>query len=331
MQPAPAQFRRPPLPSSLPLLKLLLLMMVMLMLLTTADSSSSFDILRSEDGGDPSDNRHAPEPPPCADPRQSPININTCTVERQLNSRLSLKNFGVYPTSFNISNTGKDVMGFMTWQGQTSPTVSGGGLPGTFTPFAVDMHWATSDSFGSEHTVNGGRYPLELHIQCRNVKYDSVQEAVGKVDGIAVLGVFYALPVDCSGGRGFTALAESFSQIVDVDTTVEVASPPNMASFLPSSLADRVYYSGSLTGAPYSEVVHWIVMLTPARILPPELGLLRALTKEGGVPIGNTFRSTQALCGRKVYRSGYKQLLERCTSTQVVRDTAESGQAATAA
>jgi len=250
---------------------------------------------------------------PCARPRQSPININTCAVQRRLKSKLLLKHFQTPPTSFSISNTGKDVMAFLSWQGRVPPTMSGGNLPGTFTPFAIDMHWATNDSFGSEHTVNSGRYPLEMHIQTHNIKYDSVAEAVGKVDGVAVLGVFFSLsPSKSGGGRGMTALAEAFSQIQTLDTTVEVPAPPTLASLLPWKLSDRVEYSGSLTGAPYNEVVSWVLLLSPARLLAPELALLRALRKQDGAPIGDTYRELQDRCGRKLYRSGFAQLLERC-------------------
>ena len=254
--------------------------------------------------------------PPCTHARQSPININTCRTKPRIASRLFLKNFDATPSSFNLSNTGKDVMAWMTWEGQSPPTVSGAGLPGTFSPFAIDMHWGVNDSIGSEHTVNGGRYPLELHIQCSNVKYDNLQEALANVDGIAVVGVFFSLDAK-HGGRGFTALAEAISQVVPFDTTVQVAAPPPMASLLPESVADRAQYKGSLTGAPYLEVVHWVMLLTPARILAPELQLLRALLKEDDVPIGNTFREPQARCGRKVVRSGLRQLFERCVYNRV--------------
>ncbi|KAF0305255.1 Carbonic anhydrase [Amphibalanus amphitrite] len=252
----------------------------------------------------------------CLHARQSPIDINTCCVQRRLTSTLRLKNFDIPPTTFNLSNTGKDVMCWATWQDRTIPTMSGAGLPGTFIPFAIDMHWATDDSAGSEHTVNGGRYPLELHIQTYNAKYDSLELALTKVDGIAVLGVLYSLDEKYGGGRGFTALTEAIARVPTAVSTVEMAAPPSMASFLPDNLSDRAQYKGSLTGAPYLEVVHWILLLTPARILAPELALLRSLQKEDGSPIGDTYRAPQDRCGRQVTRSGFRQLFEKCAYHQ---------------
>lgn len=39
--------------------------------------------------------------------------------------------------------------------------VEGGGLPGRFRTAQFHFHWGRSDSGGSEHTLNGRRYPLE--------------------------------------------------------------------------------------------------------------------------------------------------------------------------
>ena len=44
---------------------------------------------------------------------------------------------------------------------------------------------------GSEHTVNGAWYPLEMHLVHYNSKYSDIGEAVGHEDGLAVIGIFF--------------------------------------------------------------------------------------------------------------------------------------------
>ena len=56
-----------------------------------------------------------------------------------------------------------------------SAELSRGGLPGTFKLAQFHFHWGTDDSTGSEHTLNGRQYPLEvkecMHQMVQQQKY----------------------------------------------------------------------------------------------------------------------------------------------------------------
>ena len=43
-----------------------------------------------------------------------------------------------------------------------SANLTGGGLGGTYQLAQFHFHWGSSDTKGSEHTVNGKMYPLEV-------------------------------------------------------------------------------------------------------------------------------------------------------------------------
>jgi len=49
-------------------------------------------------------------------------------------------------------------------QSQYAPdiTVTGGQLPGTYVLLGFHFHWGDIDSVGSEHTIDGKAYPLEV-------------------------------------------------------------------------------------------------------------------------------------------------------------------------
>lgn len=42
-------------------------------------------------------------------------------------------------------------------------TTSGGGLDGTYDFVQLHFHWGANDTRGSEHTVEGMSYPLEVN------------------------------------------------------------------------------------------------------------------------------------------------------------------------
>ena len=47
--------------------------------------------------------------------------------------------------------------------------MSGGDLPEDYIFAQLHFHWGTTDSEGSEHTVDGHEYPLEVRIHSNNV------------------------------------------------------------------------------------------------------------------------------------------------------------------
>ncbi|KAF0302382.1 putative carbonic anhydrase 5 [Amphibalanus amphitrite] len=138
-------------------------------------------------------------------------------------------------------------MGAVTWANHIPTTISGGRLPGTFVFEIFDMHWGANNSYGSEHTINGYRYPAELHLGFRNI----------------------------NAGRGIAPLAQSLHEIKEAGSSSQVASPPNMKQLLPKRLDRYVAYTGSPTAViPCWGNVVWYVMLEPIRILERELELL---------------------------------------------------------
>ena len=76
------------------------------------------------------------------------------------------------------------------------PSISGGGLVGSYNFTSMHWHWSNSlTTGGSDHTVNGKTYPVEMHLVHMNSKYKSINEAIKNKDGLAVLGVFMEVSV----------------------------------------------------------------------------------------------------------------------------------------
>ena len=54
-----------------------------------------------------------------------------------------------------------DSLALLTVTGATL-TLSGGGLPEEFTYATLHFHWGATDTTGSEHTLDGTQFPLEV-------------------------------------------------------------------------------------------------------------------------------------------------------------------------
>ena len=52
-------------------------------------------------------------------------------------------------------------------------------------------HWGTNNSVGSEHVLDGMKYPLEIHMVHFNEKYSDLKEASLHPDGVAVNAFLY--------------------------------------------------------------------------------------------------------------------------------------------
>ena len=58
----------------------------------------------------------------------------------------------------------------------------------------LHFHWGGEDSRGSEHTIDGAEFPLELHLVHKR-KDLNVSEALATPDGLAVAGFFFEIDV----------------------------------------------------------------------------------------------------------------------------------------
>lgn len=128
---------------------------------------------------------------------------------------------------------------------------------------------------GSEHTIDGKQYPLELHLVHRNAE-----------GGLAVVGVM------ATEGTENPAFADILAHAPAEETAAAVVESVMVAaeSLLP---AERLYYAyeGSLTTPPCSEGVKWHVLTTPIEMSAAQIETL------AGILHGN-FRPVQPLHDR---------------------------------
>lgn len=131
----------------------------------------------------------------------------------------------------------------------------------------------------SEHTINGVRYPIEIHMV-------HVNEALGRYVVLAVMG---------EEGRPSPAFdfLEQYLPLPQGETR-EIDAPFNLRSALPTELEPRFHYAGSLTTPPCTESVDWVVFQNTL-----SLSYQQVVELQGLMPLNN-YRDTQALNARRV-------------------------------
>ncbi|XP_063063036.1 carbonic anhydrase-like [Engraulis encrasicolus] len=233
-------------------------------------------------------------------PRQSPIDI--VPGEAAFDAALKPLTLKYDPsTSLDILNNGHSVQ--VTFADDSdSSTLTGGPISGTYRLKQFHFHWGSSDGHGSEHTVQGTKYPAELHLVHWNTKYPSFGEAASQGDGLAVVGVFLKCGADNPQLEkllaGFDGIKNKACQtpFPNFDPTI----------LLPGSL-DYWTYDGSLTTPPLLESVTWIVCKDTISVSPAQMGKFRSLqfSGEGEAPccMQDNYRPPQPLKGRKVRAS----------------------------
>uniref|UniRef100_A0A3P8U8V8 Protein tyrosine phosphatase receptor type Z1a n=1 Tax=Amphiprion percula TaxID=161767 RepID=A0A3P8U8V8_AMPPE len=180
--------------------------------------------------------------PSCSSARQSPVDIDeTFTQVRLQYQNVQLEGWNkLTAESTTIHNNGKTGMLIFLH-------LPARGLSSRFRVSRVTFHWgrcnATSD--GSEHSLNGMKYPLEMQIYCYDPDdFQSLDDAIKEGGRVAALAVLFEVEAINTVSRfGKSGSVEAFT----------------LRSLLPNNTDKYYIYNGSLTAPPCSEMVEWIV------------------------------------------------------------------------
>ncbi|KAJ7314119.1 hypothetical protein JRQ81_006056 [Phrynocephalus forsythii] len=130
-------------------------------------------------------------------------------------------------------------------------TISGPGLPATYSLDSFHFHWGTLNLRGSEHAIDGLQYAMELHLV--HIKNNlTVEQANQDPEGYAVLAFFIKV---------FKFVFLPAGNSVFLNGEFSLGALLNMAD-----LSSYYHYHGSLTTPDCNESVIWMVFPDPIEV-----------------------------------------------------------------
>ncbi|NXO67410.1 CAH15 anhydrase, partial [Phainopepla nitens] len=267
------------------------------------------------------------EQPQCEDPTQwHQINV-ACKGNKQSPVNIVTRNV-VYDKSLKpLTFEGYDVKGSAKWlvenNGHTgkywpaccfkvaldaSPKIGGGGLGRKYKAVEFHFHWGVPGEPetipGSEHSIDGEKYPMEIHIVHIREDVSDVTEAKKTPDGLAVLAFFVQADEE---NKNYATLLSELETIKYNGESAKVDPLPLSFLLPPEEDLGRYYrYEGSLTTPDCYEGVTWTVFEKPVELSLAQLSQFAAVHFNGrnSSAMIENFRPAQPLNGRRVLWSG---------------------------
>ncbi|XP_068910043.1 carbonic anhydrase 3-like isoform X2 [Tenebrio molitor] len=228
---------------------------------------------------------------------ESPININIAkTVEIQM-PPLAWHNLELPPKKMKVTNTGYTLILSAKWH-QERPYISDGPLIGNYVFSQLHFHWGKNDAEGSEHTIDGVRYPLEMHMVCFKANYLTQEAALKEKDGIVVLVYMFK-----SGKNpAFQLLVDNIMSIQKAHTSLKM-DPLPLSYFVKKFERDYFLYWGSVTTTVCLHYILWFISREPVGVSAEQVDELRSMLDANDEPLQGNFREVQPLNGRHVFHA----------------------------
>ncbi|XP_006885971.1 PREDICTED: carbonic anhydrase 6 [Elephantulus edwardii] len=233
----------------------------------------------------------------CGGKRQSPINLQRRVVHYNPTlKRLNLSGYEAQEGLFPITNNGHTV------QIELPPTMVLTAPDGTkYLAKQMHFHWGGghSEMSGSEHTIDGIRFMIEIHVVHYNAKYKSYDIAKDAPDGLAVVAALCEVLNDAEN----TYYSELISHLKNIKYAGQSTTLTGLdiRDMLPNNLHNYYTYLGSLTTPPCTENVLWFVLADSVKLSRTQIATIESsLLDYQNQTLRNDYRKTQPLNNRLV-------------------------------
>ncbi|XP_046669536.1 carbonic anhydrase 2-like isoform X1 [Homalodisca vitripennis] len=217
-------------------------------------------------------------PPFHAPALQSPIDIRFSSAAKVILPPLEFEDLLNDGVRIIMRNTGTTVQFDVADNSVVRPTLMGGPLArhGVFQFSNLHVHWGTQDVLGGEHKVNSRRFAVEGHCVHFNTKYKTLEEAEKHEDGLSVV-TFFAKAGNVDNPK-LERLISLLPSIRYPNTSVSLTARDSLDWFADIGEPTNYFtYPGSLTTAPFTENVFWIIYPRPMFVSSRQVEAFRNL------------------------------------------------------
>lgn len=211
------------------------------------------------------------------------------------------------------------------------PFISGGPLTSTsnYVFDHMDFHFGSTDTQGSEHTIDGTKYPMEIQLVFYDGQFSDIHVAGASANVDALATISYFVELDSTDNADMKNIVDDLSSIANpilrkkrsakkgkkARSNIDVAKSNvvkdvkiDLSKIFGLNVEDYYYYDGSMTSPSCTENVRWIISSKKLKISSTQLAEFRALQATDLTSAGSTddiqdnFRPVQSLGSRTVNR-----------------------------
>ena len=228
--------------------------------------------------------------PSAAGLHQSPIDINTHETIPESYPLFIFSSKYNSNELFKLINNGHQVTATLAdrtfGQNEKDLWFVGGGLTGQFYFVNFHLHWGRNDRHGSEHEINGHRYPAEAHVVFKNKATEQ----------LAVFAFLFTITDDSSReNKEWRKYADAASELTNINDTIQCMF--NLHDLMQVNERKFFRYIGSLTTPPCTEGVIWTVFTESIKINEESLTELRQNIMK------KVYRPVQPINNRMIFRN----------------------------
>lgn len=228
---------------------------------------------------------------------ESPIDVSISKAKEIQLQPLEWIHFDVPPKKIKVTNTGLSVILSAKWK-QERPYIQGGPFIGKYVFSNWHLHWGKNAMEGSEHLIDGVKYPAEMHVVTFKSSYLTQEAALKEQDGCATL--VYLFKLQDAPNPDFQCIVEALKDIKNPGTSKKIETHL-ITNLVRIFTEDYLMYWGAVSTQKCTHYVMWLITRVPIGISAEQVDALRFVLDNEGKMLTRNFRDQQELHNRSIF------------------------------